>query len=194
MHQVGVPSHYGQKVILDQCEDCGGIWFDAFELFKVKLGEAQEIESLDTERLRAPSDLENPALLCPRDRTPLVRYEDPNFPRQLILTRCPECQGFWLNRGVFSSYQKARQKMMLPKEKTLEEQKLGEEIKSLLQPNRDSSSTAKVGKLAAFLSTPAHEAVLSPFGSSQGFAEEGKPLDTVLSVLITLLRIFVFRS
>ena len=45
IHQVAVPSHYGQQVIIDQCEKCGGIWFDAFELFKVKQGEAQEIEA-----------------------------------------------------------------------------------------------------------------------------------------------------
>ena len=94
MYQVGVPSHYGQQVIIDQCEGCGGIWFDAFELFKVKLGEAQEIESLDPDRLRAPSDIDNPRLLCPRDRTALIQYKDPNFPKELILTRCPKCQGF----------------------------------------------------------------------------------------------------
>ena len=194
MYQVGVPSHYGQQVIIDQCEGCGGIWFDAFELFKVKLGEAQEIESLDSDRLRAPSDVDNPRLLCPRDRTALIQYKDPNFPKELILTRCPKCQGFWLNRGEFTKYQETRQKMMLPKEKTLEDQKLGEEVKRILESNRDSSSTEALGKLGAYLSSPAHEHALSPFGSSQGFAEEGKPLDMVLNVLMVLLRLFVLRS
>jgi len=194
MHQVGVPSHYGHQVIIDQCEGCGGIWFDAFELFRVKLGEAQEIESLDPDRLRTPSDIEDPRLLCPRDRTALVLYKDPNFPRELILTRCPKCQGFWLNRGEFTRYQETRQKLMLPKEKTLEDQRLGEEVKRILESNRDSNSTETLGKLGAFLSSPAHEHVISPLGSSQDFAEEGKTFDTILNVLIVLLRLFVFRS
>jgi len=194
MHQVSVPSHYGQQVIIDQCEGCGGIWFDAFELFRVKLGEAQEIESLDPDRLRTPSDIEDPRLLCPRDRTALVLYKDPNFPRELILTRCPKCQGFWLNRGEFTRYQETRQKLMLPKEKTLEDQRLGEEVKRILESNRDSNSTETLGKLGAFLSSPAHEHVISPLGSSQDFAEEGKTFDTILNVLIVLLRLFVFRS
>jgi Zn-finger nucleic acid-binding protein len=194
MHQVAVPSHYGQQVIIDQCEGCGGIWFDAFELFKVKLGEAQGIESLDSDRLRAPSEINNPTLLCPRDRTTLVQYQDPNFPRELILTRCPQCQGFWLNRGEFTTYQETRQEMMRPKEKTLEDQKLGEDVKRMLQSRIDSGSTEALGKLGAFLSSPGHEHVLSPFGSSQGIAGEGKTLDTVLNVLMVLLRLFILRS
>ena len=56
---------------------------------------------------------------------------------------------FWLNRGEFTRYQENRQKLMLPKEKTLEDQRLG---------------------------------------------EEGKTFDTILNVLIALLRLFVFRS
>jgi Zn-finger nucleic acid-binding protein len=194
MHLVGVPSHYGQQVIIDQCEDCGGLWFDAFELFKVKLGEAKEIESLDSDRLRAPSGIDNPRLLCPRDRTALVQYKDPNFPRELILTRCPECQGFWLNRGEFTKYQDTREEMMLPKEKTLEDQQLGEEVKRILESGSDSGRTEALANLGAFLSSPAHEQVLSPFGSSQGADEPGKPLDMILNVLIVLLRLFVFRS
>jgi len=194
MRQVGVPSHYGQQVIIDQCEGCGGIWFDAFELFKVKLGEAQGIESLDSDRLRAPSGIDNPRLLCSRDRTALVQYKDPNFPSELILMRCPKCQGFWLNRGEFTRYQETRREMMLPKEKTLDDQKLGEEVKRMLQLSRDSMSTESLGKLGAFLSSPAHERVLSSFGSNQGFDEEAKAFDTVLNVLLVLLRLFILRS
>ncbi|MFC1720584.1 zf-TFIIB domain-containing protein [Pseudomonadota bacterium] len=194
MRQVGVPSHYGQQVIIDQCEACGGIWFDAFELFKVKLGEAQDIESLDSDRLRAPSDIDNPRLLCPRDRTALVQYKDPHFPSELILARCPKCQGFWLNRGEFTRYQETRQKMMHPKGKTPEDQKFGEEVKHFLQLNRGSSRTEALGKLGAYLSSPAHEHVLSPLGSGREFAEEGKPLDAILNVLMVLLRLFVLKS
>lgn len=194
MRQVGVPSHYGQQVIIDQCEGCGGIWFDAFELFKVKLGEAEGIESIDSDRLRVPSAIDNPTLLCPRDRTALVQYKDPNFPRELILTRCPQCQGFWLNRGEFTTYQETRREMMRPREKTLEDEKLGEDVKRMLQSRIDSGTTEALGRLGAFLSSPGHEPVLTPFGASREAAEEGKTLDTVLNVLMVLLRLFILRS
>jgi len=204
MHPVACPSHYGQKVTLDQCGRCGGIWFDAFELFKVKLGEAQDIEArnieaqdievLDSDSLRTPSHIDNPTLRCPRDKIALVQYEDPNFPEGLILSRCPKCTGFWLNRGEFSKYQTSRQKLKISKEKTLEDQKLGEDVKRLLASGIHSGSTETLGNLGAYLSQPAHTAAFSSFGASQGAGKEESPLDTILSVLITLLRVFVFKS
>jgi hypothetical protein len=99
-----------------------------------------------------------------------------------------------LNRGEFTKYQESRQKKTPPKEKTLEDQVLGEQVKRILESNRDSSNTEAMGKLGAYLSSPAHEHALSPFSTSKGLAEEGKPLDTVLNVLILLLRLFVLRS
>jgi len=192
MHPVRVPSHYGQQVTIDQCEGCGGIWFDAFELFKVKLGQAQEIEPLDSDRLRTPSAIDNPGLRCPRDQTALIHYQDPHFPRELILTRCPKCQGFWLNRGEFTRYQETRQKMMRARRNTPEDQRLGEEVKRLLKLNRDSGSTEALGKLGAFLSSPAQ--AFPPASSTRGSTAEGKPLETALNVLMVLLRLFVLRS
>ena len=67
MHQVRIESHYGQPIILEQCNKCGGIWFDESELFRAKQGEAEEIELLDSEILRNPSKIEKSVLICPRD-------------------------------------------------------------------------------------------------------------------------------
>ena len=193
MHLVSVESHYGQQVLIDQCRGCGGIWFDAFELYKVKQGEAQEIEALDSDVLRAPSDIENPTLRCPRDQSTLVRFSDPNFPKGLVLARCPNCQGFWLNRGEFTRYQEAREKRTLPGDKTLEDQKLGEDVKRLLESHRGNSSAEVLGNLATYLSSPAHTHVFSPLGSGRELTEEEKPLDTILNVLLALLRLFILR-
>jgi Zn-finger nucleic acid-binding protein len=192
MHHVAVPSHYGQEIILDQCESCGGIWFDAYELFKVKQDEASEIEKLDSDILRAPSDIDNPTLLCPRDQTALLQYDDPNFPSGIILTRCPKCQGFWLNRGIFTKYQEVRQNLKRPKAKTLEDQRLREDVKRLLESHRDNSGADVLGKVAAFLS-PSDKHAFSSSDSSWGIAEDKNPLDTVLNVLMVLLRLFVFK-
>ena len=109
MHPAKVLSHYGQPIILDQCEKCGGIWFDESELFRAKRGEAEKIELLDAEALRTSSQIETSPLLCPRDRAKLYRFTDKHFPDTIILVRCPTCHGVWLNRGEFTRYQKLRQ-------------------------------------------------------------------------------------
>ena len=49
MHQVRIESYYGQPIFLEQCENCGGIWFDESELYRAKQGEANKIELLDPE-------------------------------------------------------------------------------------------------------------------------------------------------
>jgi len=68
LHQAAVPAHNGQKVVIDHCEDCGGLWFDAFELYKAKQSSDESIEELDTAILRGPTDIDNSTLLCPRDQ------------------------------------------------------------------------------------------------------------------------------
>lgn len=193
MHQAAVSSHYGQQVIIDQCEKCGGIWFDAFELYKVKQGEAQEIEELDPDIFTAHSDIDHPTLLCPRDQAALFQYDDPNFPKGLILMRCPKCQGFWLNRGEFTKYQEVRQKLKDPEEKTPEDLKLEEDIKRLLESHRAGNSHDGLAKVGKFLSTPVGDSALFPFDSTRGLSDERNTLDSILSVLILLLRLFVFR-
>ncbi|MFC2032361.1 zf-TFIIB domain-containing protein, partial [Chloroflexota bacterium] len=71
-----IESHYGQTVILDQCAKYGGIWFDRFELYSVKQGQAEKMELLNIDTLRTSSLIENPELLCSRDSVKLVRFSD----------------------------------------------------------------------------------------------------------------------
>jgi len=194
MHQATVPSHYGQPVIIDQCGSCGGIWFDAFELYKVKQGEAVSVEAVNSDSLRTLSDIDQPTLLCPRDKTKLVQFDDPKFPREIILTRCPKCQGFWLNRGVFTQYQEARQKLMRPREKTPEDIKLNEDIKRMLQARLGGSNPDILAKAGKFLSAPVGKNALFPSGSGERTSAPENTLDSILNILIVLLRLFIFRS
>jgi len=193
MHSATVPSHYGQPVIIDQCGSCGGIWFDAFELYKVKQGEAASVEAVDPESLRTLSDIDEPTLLCPRDRTKLVQFDDPKFPREIILTRCPKCQGFWLNRGVFTQYQEARRKLMRPREKTPEDIKLNEDIKRMLQARLGGSSPDILARAGKFLSAPVGNQSLFPPGSGDRASAPETALDSILNILVLILRLFIFR-
>ena len=131
MRQVRIVSHYGGPIFVDQCERCGGIWFDESELFRAKQGEAEKIEALNTETLRTPSVIENSTLFCPRDQGAMQRFTDKYFPQDIVLVRCPSCHGIWLNRGTFTKYQQFRQKLM-PKKKSLEDERLEKSIAPLI--------------------------------------------------------------
>jgi Zn-finger nucleic acid-binding protein len=154
MHRVKIVSHYGQPIELDQCESCGGIWFDQSELFRAKQGEAEKIEALNADVLKNPSMIENSTLVCPRDKTVLHRFTDRYFPKDIILARCPTCEGIWLNRGLFMKYQRFRQELKRTKEKSSEDKELEERISHLIAAHQSEHPNDTLERLGKFLSTP----------------------------------------
>jgi Zn-finger nucleic acid-binding protein len=144
MHQVKMGGHYGEQIIVDQCEKCGGIWFDEAELFRAKQGEAEKIEALNTEILRTPSVIENSTLFCPRSGTAMHRFTDKYFPQDIVLVRCPLCHGIWLNRGLFTKYQQFRYELMRPKKKS---------IAKLMKSYESGRPTSTLRRLGEFSST-----------------------------------------
>lgn len=128
MHQVRVESHYGQPIVIEQCKGCGGIWFDESELFDAKRGVAEKIELLDSDILKKPSRIETSTLICPIDKAKLFQFNDRYFPRGIILERCPNCSGIWLNRGDFTQFQTTRQKIQRPNKYSPKDEKVKDEI------------------------------------------------------------------
>jgi Zn-finger nucleic acid-binding protein len=181
MRQVKVDSHYGQTVILDQCPDCGGIWFDTSELYMAKQGQADQIELLDAALLQTPSLIENAERFCPRDQSRLVRFIDPYFPKDIFIERCPLCGGLWLNRGEFTKYQKFRQDKLAKKE-------IPEII--IAEP-QDGDKIEALGKLGKFLSTPLDSTSWSPLEPQKLSEKEGTALNLILNVVSIILRYFV---
>jgi Zn-finger nucleic acid-binding protein len=193
MHQVKIESHYGQPLFLDQCDICGGIWFDELELYKARQGEAEKIEVLNSEILLTPALMENKIHLCPKDQAKLFRFTDKYFPAGIIVERCPKCDGFWLNRGEFTKYQKARQELLRPKEKSPEDKKLEEDIKIILSEYQSGGGNDVLKRLSNFLSMPIDGNTLRPLDSDEKSPEVANTVNVVLNVLTTLLRLFVFR-
>lgn len=155
MHQVKIVGHYGRPIFVDQCEKCGGIWFDEAELFRAKQGEAEKIEVLNAEILRTPAPIENSTLFCPRGGAAMHRFTDKYFPQDIVLVRCPSCQGIWLNRGMFTKYQQFRQGLMRPKKKkSTQDEGLKKNIAHLVKSYESGRSTETLRKLGDFLSTP----------------------------------------
>jgi len=191
MRKVKAESHYGQQLILDQCSQCGGIWFDAFELYTPKPGEAAKIELLDAGNLRDFSAIENAELVCPKDQAKLVRFSDPYFPQEIIIERCPICNGFWLNRGEFLKYQKFRQEKWARREKSAADLKLQEEVSQLLSEHKTGNNTDALGRLGKFLSTPLDSFTWRPLEPERLSREEESVLNLILNAVTIILRFFI---
>jgi len=193
MHQVRIKSHYGQQVILEQCRGCGGIWFDESELFAAKKGEAEKTELLDSEILRKPSKIEKSILTCPRDQAELFRFNDRYFPKGIMLERCPNCSGIWLNRGDFTKFQKARQELRRTKEKGRDDEKIDDKIEQILASHQAGETTNTLVNLGRFLSAPIDRSTLQPLDSDESPPEIESNTNLALNVLMLILRAFSFR-
>jgi Zn-finger nucleic acid-binding protein len=165
MHPVRIVAHYGQPIIVDQCQICGGIWFDEAELFRAKQGEAARIEMLDADIIRAPSMIEKSELLCPRDRAVMLQFVDRYFPQDIILVYCRLCRGFWLNRGGFTKYQRFRQGLLQRGQEKSAADKRRAEIKKLVQSYESGRTTETLRKLGEFLSTPIDRGAFTRLGA-----------------------------
>jgi Zn-finger nucleic acid-binding protein len=194
MHQVSMPSRYGQKIIIDQCDDCGGLWFDAFELFKVDPGSVENIENANTEALRSLTQIEHKALYCPRDRHQLSQFKDSRFPEDILLMRCAECGGFWLNRGEFTRFQQAREALAKPKHKTVTDKKLEEKVRVIMEGAKAGKNSDALASLAGFLSTPVGERPVIPLAADDPFPEDGNVLRSVIDALALIYRVYIKKE
>lgn len=88
----------------DNCPDCGGMWFDGGELSQID----RVIEPVYFEIRKIPSkNTQMETLLCPScnngqalDKGPHVRDKN------VIIDRCPSCQGIWLDKGELEAIRK----------------------------------------------------------------------------------------
>lgn len=102
--EVKVPSvNTGLFVKVDQCPNCGGLWFDRYEMYQIPEEEAHQIDFLDEKNLQKPTPIKKD-LFCPKDNLPLVRLVDANIPQDTFISRCRKCEGVWVNRGELIKY------------------------------------------------------------------------------------------
>jgi len=81
-------ANYGQPLFLDQCDTCGGIWFDRIGIVQSKAGRAEKVDLIDTYILTESTPAVNPVHCCPKDGAKLSRFTDANFPSGIIVERC----------------------------------------------------------------------------------------------------------
>lgn len=181
---MSVLSHYGQNIILEQCSVCGGVWFDKSEMHQIKNGEAEKLEKLDLNRLQTSTQFQTEVFLCPKDQNKLTSYKDSFFPKDIIMELCPLCDGFWLNKGEFTEYQKGRNDLQTRKESGIQNSVLEENVRKILEEHSSKDLTEALGSLGTFLSTPIDRHSLRPSETSEKRTQgEELVLNTVLNLM-----------
>ena len=97
-------ANYGRYLLLDQCPDCGGIWFDSWELYYLKNEEADRLDPVDRGKLLSLASFRKGSGECPRCALDLEPFHDPVLPKDARIERCSKCNGLWLNRGELHHY------------------------------------------------------------------------------------------
>jgi Zn-finger nucleic acid-binding protein len=91
---------------VDYCDRCGGLWFDERELSRLLATAPDELQRLRSKESTTVS--RTAAARCPRDATALVRVLSASD-RRVVVDRCPQCRGIWLDGGELASLLRARQ-------------------------------------------------------------------------------------
>lgn len=89
---------------LDSCNSCGGVWFDNFELKKLR-EKKSETNSLSFELKVEPGTYidRDRERICPKCTNIKMRrhFYGPN--REIEVDTCAGCNGMWLDHGEFES-------------------------------------------------------------------------------------------
>lgn len=120
LREVGARARTGYLLALDQCDKCGGIWCDRWELFPIDPGDVARLDPIDDGRLRAPVPIPDAAGRCPRCAVALHRFRDPLLPAEAHIERCRVCEGMWLNRGELSRVKRRAASKERPRDADLE--------------------------------------------------------------------------
>jgi uncharacterized protein len=91
-----------EHIEIDRCQDCKGIWFDAYELEALR--ELRGSETIDIGDRQVGRELDDKnALDCPRCEIDLVRLRDIHK-TQITYEACLKCDGIWFDAGEFRNF------------------------------------------------------------------------------------------
>jgi len=195
LQEVATSGNYGEKIMLNQCSGCGGIWFDSLELYAVPGEEIGKIESVNLEKLGRRNIFQDKSGLCPACSAHLETFHDPNFPKGLEVEYCVKCGGLWVNRGEATSFKewqdKKKEEAGLPK--SPEDARFSENVRKLLDlDSRKNHST--LGELGKILTMKIDSRTYKPISSGSMGGDDLNSRRTVsaaVSVIRILLKLFV---
>lgn len=139
-----VLAHYERYIEVDQCENCGGIWFDKYELFSLHPNEVPKFYIPKEYKFHCKE-----LFLCPNDNSSLKVLKDPLIPKDILIYYCDHCLGMWLPFESLKKY-KDYQKAKLEKNKVKKEdlpKELEEKINILLKKGEENFERESVSEI-----------------------------------------------
>jgi Zn-finger nucleic acid-binding protein len=133
-YEVHTPS---ASATYDVCEACGGLWLDKGELDKVADRVEGDIEYCSTEEA-ATADSGKLCPRCPNEPLHKVKFLGDDA---LVLERCGNCQGFWLEGGQIEAIDQSLAGVMPVKGKGLSEFIRNVHLPHYKYTRRDSAQT-----------------------------------------------------
>lgn len=104
-----------QKIEIDECEKCKGMWFEDDELRKAKDATDEDLNWMDFEIWKHKDQFKTKSrnLPCPQCNKALVTidYADTG----VEIDYCPTCKGTWLDKGEFTKMIEALRNELLTK-------------------------------------------------------------------------------
>ncbi len=88
-------------VLVDFCKTCKGVWLDRGEVFLF----SRRPRDLEQMLGQAPADPSPSHRHCPRCQIPME--ESPFLRADLMVNRCPECEGYWFDAGELTKAMEA---------------------------------------------------------------------------------------
>lgn len=124
-------------VELDQCMNCGGIWFDGGEFQNMKDREEDLLRWLDIDLF---SDMEKfsggySSMVCPKDKKPLYEIRYDNADAKIDV--CADCRGIWMDKGEYEIIVAFLKRMVLRDDIAGYLRHLEEEIKEVVNGSED---------------------------------------------------------
>ncbi|MGH2373592.1 MAG: M48 family metalloprotease [bacterium] len=108
LSEATIASHYDAPIPVDRCAVCGGIWFDALELYMAAT------PALVAEAPRTAAGPPGTTLACPRCRLPLRRSAPYGAAADVWLHECPVCGGAWVRPPDLVKFGQQRERARRP--------------------------------------------------------------------------------
>jgi len=154
---------YGTEVKINQCPECGGVWAQPEEFYRVNPEETAKLVEVNEEKFEKKIP-PHEKLSCPKCSFTLEKIQDPFLPDDIDIEQCIKCGGIWLKAGTFLRFSQWRSKKIRTEEnlKGLQELKtqIDEELKAkirallLIEHHRERLRGSRLGAIGKFLNKP----------------------------------------
>lgn len=94
---------------LDHCYFCGGVWFDHYEINRIRITEAEKLASHNKMDKISNYSGNNQ---CPRDNTKLLRKTGESIPQNVTVLSCPVCNGNFVTQKDLVNLKDAQSKRL----------------------------------------------------------------------------------